>query len=525
MISIQKKFKKIISSVLIVSVILPSFLFLSMPKKSEAAGWPVIDIITNINTGIGSASTTVNTGISIKNVAKEIFRQFLMLTARRLLAKLTQNTINWVNSGFHGNPLYLENPGSFFKDIAKYEIRALANIYGYDSVRFPFGREWALDVINAYQYQAEDNASYTLSKVINDPVLLRGYQNDFNVGGWNGFLINTQYPQNNYIGFRMIANETLANKLAGTTQNNAQKVQTTLQQGLGFLSPKTCPTNPNYNNGKNEFKQPSFDLDKFDKDYRKIDPPPPMYLSGNLETGEGEPNPEYTYWEQNYQNYLKPAMARFNEDNTCPGGLVATTPGSIVGNQVAKALGSKQDSTTLAAAMGNSVAAILDTLINHFMSKGLNALSNKINPNDDSNLRSGVNQGDFKDPLTGETINGVLNTNDGSNYVNPYSTEGGAAPIPGREGWCATQESTDSFGNKIPGQEFFCGATPNTSPSATCEEKCTAAGAVGIDVQSCIAMSCNGQTSNTNANTGDNDPANTYNPLTNPYFDPYAQQQ
>jgi len=36
---------------------------------------------------------------------------------------------------------------------------------------------------------------YFGAKVINDPDLLLGYQNDFNVGGWNGFLVTRQYPQ------------------------------------------------------------------------------------------------------------------------------------------------------------------------------------------------------------------------------------------------------------------------------------------------------------------------------------------
>ncbi len=83
--------------------------------------------------------------------------------------------------------------------------------FGYDPNRFPFGADFALNTINSYKSQLATNAQYTLSKAISDPVLLNNYRTNFNVGGWNGFLINTQYPQNNYIGFQLIATQELAN--------------------------------------------------------------------------------------------------------------------------------------------------------------------------------------------------------------------------------------------------------------------------------------------------------------------------
>jgi len=338
---------------------MPAILF-SRPKQAKAIvfhdPWHTIVSVFNGGTQTATLSTELsNLGLHVKEIAWEVLKEVARTFAKRLLAQMTQATVNWINTGFHGSPLFLENPESFFKDIAKYEVQNFVNQIGYDPLHLPFGKGIALNTIDSYKRKLEDNAQYTLSKVINDPVLLNNYRNDFNIGGWNGFLINTQYPQNNYIGFQMMATEELARRLQGTTQNAAQKVQTVLDQGMGFLSPQICPTNSAYNNDINEFLQPSFDEKEYD-DAHPYDPPQP------------DPGSD-----QNVLDYIKKynldysnAKTEWAKTNDCPGGLVSTTPGSVVGNQISKALGSSIDKTTLAAAVGGSISAILDSLLNKF---------------------------------------------------------------------------------------------------------------------------------------------------------------
>lgn len=275
-----------------------------------------------------------------------------MAIARKIINTITQRTINFINSGFSGNPFYLTNPESFFKDIVKFEVRNLVDIYAYNKNKFPFGKDFALNTINAYQKQLEDNTAYSLSKVINDPVYLESYRNNFNVGGWNGFLINTQYPQNNYIGFTMLATEDLARKLDGTTTTAAGKVQDTLEKSAGFLAPQTCATNPKYNNGKNEFLQPKFDHKKFADSWV-----PPFETNGD------STEYELAAVSAEYDKALKEAKALWEKDNTCPGGLKTTTPGSILGSQIEESLKSKGRQAELAAAVGNSLGLIFDTLM------------------------------------------------------------------------------------------------------------------------------------------------------------------
>ncbi|MCX6752574.1 MAG: hypothetical protein NTZ87_03715 [Candidatus Nomurabacteria bacterium] len=366
---------KFISVVLITLMLLPSVLF-SIPKQTEAVGpgstaaiaVPTSDIpqetagwLSQALHVVTSGSTVTNTATNLWGKAQKILERILMTIAKSILAKMTQATINWINSDFHGSPLFIENPESFFKDIAKSEVRRLVDMIGYDTFRFPFGPQTALNVISSYKRQLADNAQYTLSTVINDPDLLVRYRNDFNYGGWNGFLINTQYPQNNYLGFQGIIQQNLASHLEGTLVAPAQKIQNLLQQGMGFLSPQTCPTNSNYNNGTNEFLQPSFNESKYVKEH-PFDPS--TGAAGSLAWSEAKNEAEYE-WEI---------------DNTCPGGLVNTTPGSVAGNQIMTALSSNYRQSELAAALGNSLSAILDALIGHFMDKGLNALAGTISP-------------------------------------------------------------------------------------------------------------------------------------------------
>ena len=262
----NKKIHKFLSTLIIVAILAPVFAVSALPKKAEAQ-YVVSD------PGV--------TAIGIKDLAGQAFKQVKMIVARKIINAITQRTVQWINSGFHGNPFYLENTESFFKDIVKFEVKNLVDTYAYNKTKFPFGKSFALNTINAYQRQLEDNTAYSLSKVIQDSTFLESYRTDFNVGGWNGFLINTQYPQNNYIGFQMLATEEIARRIDGTATNKAQQVQDTLQKGQGFLSPKKCmDPNTKYNNGKNEFLQPSFDTAKYNKEH----PPEECFDLGDIES-------------------------------------------------------------------------------------------------------------------------------------------------------------------------------------------------------------------------------------------------
>lgn len=392
----QNTNKKLISSFLIILMLAPAILF-SIPRQTNAqeefvpTGLPTKDVAVGFWTKLGSffgGSTAGSSSISATqnsitaaNTTKELLikalQDVLRLAARRLLAQMTQSTVNWINTGFHGAPLFLENPGSFFKDIGKSEIKDLVGIIGYNSSSYPFGKSTAINTIDSYKQTFASNAQYSLSKVINDPALLNNYRTNFSTGGWDGFLLNTQYPQNNYIGFQLMYADELARRLQGTDTNQADIIKTTLAQGQGFLSPQTCQTNPNYNNLNNQFNKPTF----------KCSLPHPedcsLYTaeSGMFETVQYN---DCAARQKTYDRQCAIEKAAWNITNDCTkpdgsSGLINTTPGSVVAGQIIKAIGASTfDSTVLAGAMGNSLSAIFDALLNKLMSSGLNAISSKI---------------------------------------------------------------------------------------------------------------------------------------------------
>jgi hypothetical protein len=274
----------------------------------------------------------------------------------------------------------VQNPSQFFGDIGKTEVKNIVNQVGYDPIKQPFGQSYALNLINQYKQTSQMDMQSSLSKVINDPTLLKNYQNNFNTGGWNAFLVNTQYQQNNYIGYTMLANGQVASKLSAngntTSPNLLQKATTTLSQGGGFLSPTTCPTNSSYNTMANEFNPPVFK-----PNYSAL-PNIPDCLTGFTDstcTNQADIDKALL----SYNTAYNEQQTVFNQDNTCldangKSALVATTPGAVVSNQIMSSLNLKTGVAGLDAALGNSLSAILNAFMNHFLQEGLSGLSQAV---------------------------------------------------------------------------------------------------------------------------------------------------
>ncbi len=368
------------SAILLVVMVAPSFVFLGTPKKAEA-GLPVLDYVGAVLDGIGNSFAFINktvdttsANLALKSYAKEILRATLQNIARKALANMTASTVNWINTGFHGAPLFLQNPNSFFKDIAKFQVKDFIQVIGYDNQNYPFGKQFALDLIGSYKQQLGVNAQSSLSAVTDDPLLAEQLRIDFQTGGWGAFLLNTQYPQNNPIGFNMIAGRDLSARLDGVFQSKAERVNRALEQGQGFLSPQTCISNPAYNDGANEFNRPNF------KSKMKYDPPKVEFV-GNTDTVSKEYESKLSEYNKFHTSFVENEREMWAEENECPpGDLVVTTPGSVAQDFISRKLGLPQEQGVMSAALGNSMSAIFDSLLNKFLGDGLSSLASKINP-------------------------------------------------------------------------------------------------------------------------------------------------
>src|SRR3989344_6156046 len=388
----EKFYKFITGLILIILIVTPLF---AVPQKTTAlTGGIVHDPAVGANTLKSSIKDIWEMRQEIIDKLEKFLKKVLQVMAARAMLSMSKSTVNWINSGFHGVPLFLENPDSFFKDIVKSEVKKLIDTFGRDPLRFPYGRIASLNFIDAYKQRVDTNAAYSLSNIINDEAYLSNYRSNFNIGGWNGLTLHTQYPQNNAIGFQMIANEELTRRIdVGNLapNNEIQKVQKLLDQGQGFLSPQICSTNSSYYNLINPYKPATF---KFTPPagFTDLEPDPNNYEGGPANDAYVQDLREYY---SRYDQMEESDRAAWADKNECPPradgspGLINTTPGGVVANEIMESLNMGREQALLANAMGNSLTAIFDALLNKLINKdgGLNALASRSNerPTDEDN--------------------------------------------------------------------------------------------------------------------------------------------
>lgn len=156
--------------------------------------------------------------------------------AQVLLKKITLATVNWINTGFKGAPLFVRNPLSLAKSIGEDEINNFRlQIEG----NGPFGKAIAQSLIGSVKGYFGFNTQYSLNAIIGMAPAER-FRTDFSAGGWAGWYGTILYPQNNPIGATIEASNELSQKLAGLGQSKINEVQSQLQRNEGFLDLKRC---------------------------------------------------------------------------------------------------------------------------------------------------------------------------------------------------------------------------------------------------------------------------------------------
>jgi len=164
------------------------------------------------------------------------------MVVKMLLQKITVSTVEWINNGFEGKPLFLQNPGQYFGDIAKNEILGF-KLEIDDPELYPFGRNFLKSQVGILTNRFNQNARYSANELIQRTTpeySSTTFSADFSQGGWNAWSALTQVPANNPIGFNIIASNELSIRLKGTSSSPAEKAQTALDQSGGFLGDERC---------------------------------------------------------------------------------------------------------------------------------------------------------------------------------------------------------------------------------------------------------------------------------------------
>lgn len=235
---------------IIVTLLLVSFLgaplFLLKPSTAHAVGFCGL----NINIGGSSVGAGGGQEIPVKDKeirSKESLGDCLVSVAAKLAAKmLTQSILDWINSGFKGQPTFVQDPKRFLGDVANEVSGAFIAEVGLSALCTPFRPQIQIALYGVQSYYKRSQC--TLDKVINN---LNAFYNDFNAGGWTAWISTVQQPQNNPYGAYFISLQEQQLRILDAKQNTRDDAN----QSQGFLSLYKCsqmdpfygdPDFPNY---------------------------------------------------------------------------------------------------------------------------------------------------------------------------------------------------------------------------------------------------------------------------------------
>lgn len=264
-----------------------------------------------------------------------------------LLAASTQSIVNWINTGFDGDPLFIQNPRLFFKGIENQQVYSFVAELN-NPEKYPFGPEIGASIATMYncdKYTDSDNncfnntAVFTLGAEIGEN--WQDFYSDFNVGGWGGWLAATQNPANNPFDFQFMASKEIQARI----DLQQQTVKDEILQNGGFLSLRKCVL--------------------YDDGTHAEDEQGGTYVDTGTSSGGTYDASSFNY-EYSY----------FGEIDNCKQYAV-TTPGSLVADQLNIHLGASANAVAMGDEVNTSIAAIFDSLTNQLIDQGLASLDNQ----------------------------------------------------------------------------------------------------------------------------------------------------
>ena len=189
---------------------------------SAAASVPTIDYTLN------SQTTYANALKSSDTVRDNFLSCITRVWAKVILQQITNSVVNWINSGFNGQPAFVTNYNQFFNNVAN---QAAGEFIKGSSLSFlcsPFQAQIRLAIARSY---AQRNAqSCTFTSVMSNLTKFTG--GNFAAGGWKGLISLNTMPTNNPYGAYMYGQIGLSNAQSNALRNS----NTDLINGRGFLS-------------------------------------------------------------------------------------------------------------------------------------------------------------------------------------------------------------------------------------------------------------------------------------------------
>jgi hypothetical protein len=321
------QYQKVISGVLIFTIVFSVVML--PPRKVVAqgglAGCLISGVASIINALAGTEVPVKDTGQALKDQC--IDGLFYVLN-EIVIKQITADIINWVNTGFDGNPAFVQDFDKFTRDIADREVGAFLESSELAFLCSPFQAQIKIALAKANSRGAngafQKSITCSLSEVSsNIDNFLNG---DFADGGWDAW--TTLSYNNPYSDYLKVSLELEGRKL-GAIEREVDLVKI----GKGFLSYQDCGDSGKAND------------------------------SGPSDNGKG--------------SFEDTESKEDEAKNTSQAPCKIVTPGSVIEQQLNNVLPTGLRRLEAADEINEIVDAILSHYINEAITKGLTSLTKK----------------------------------------------------------------------------------------------------------------------------------------------------
>lgn len=316
-----------------------------------------------------------------ENLEEQCFNGIAITLAKNQLTSMTRSVMNWANTGYGGNPFFIQNMGVFTGNIEKNILND--SIYQLNNGgAYPYGSDFSKSLIRSFDHTGLGSSSYNLFEDITSdlsyfltdkdsyisstnsdgsektPLQISQeandrFANDFSVGGWDGWLALTQRDANNPLGFTIRSSQYIADRVNEQITEKKDEIA----QNNGFLSQKECT----------------------------------KWITYDEKTQKPLTNPKYTEWQRQSlgltsgvtitsipEQFVTSARKRTQYDQCALDGWKITTPGSLIKEKVTNYLNSPERQLELADTINESLNALFSVLISKLEEGGLSSLSDSV---------------------------------------------------------------------------------------------------------------------------------------------------
>ncbi|HMO77621.1 MAG TPA: hypothetical protein PKA42_00495 [Candidatus Paceibacterota bacterium] len=233
---------------ILVSVFVFGFVFVSVyvPQplnkvETAEAQWAVADFLVGLLQGIGNLYSAASNALQNLLVEKEIILDGIMFAlAKAIVSQITASIVSWINSGFSGSPVYIQDLKTALLDAADQEFGYYLEELGgpLSFICSPFKLDVLIGITVAFdrRQNGEPRAgTCTLTGALaNIENFISG---DFEAGGWDAWFQIVNQPEI-YTPYGSFLTAEIQGRLR--VDKALERESTQLNWGKGFMSKKEC---------------------------------------------------------------------------------------------------------------------------------------------------------------------------------------------------------------------------------------------------------------------------------------------